>query len=35
MPGWDVWFGIRSQWIPYDAIGTPAEATLPTGNMHA
>ena len=22
--GWDVWFGIRSQWVPYDAIGTDA-----------
>jgi len=25
---WDVWFGIRTQWIPYDVIGTPAEAAL-------
>ena len=24
--GWDVWFGIRSQWIPYKDIGTPEEA---------
>jgi NADPH-dependent 2,4-dienoyl-CoA reductase/sulfur reductase-like enzyme len=26
--GWDVWFGIRTQWIPYDVIGTPEEAAL-------
>ena len=26
--GWDVWFGIRTQWIPYDLIGTDAEAAL-------
>jgi thioredoxin reductase len=26
--GWDVWFGIRTQWIPYDVIGTPEEAKL-------
>jgi thioredoxin reductase len=36
---WDVWFGIRTQWIPYDAIGTAEEATLLAsgagGNMHA
>jgi hypothetical protein len=25
---WDVWFGIRTQWIPYDVIGTPEEAAL-------
>jgi hypothetical protein len=25
---WDVWFGIRTQWIPYDVIGTPEEAVL-------
>ncbi len=24
--GWDVWFGIRKQWIPYRDIGTPEEA---------
>jgi thioredoxin reductase len=24
--GWDVWFGIPSQWIPYDDIGTDREA---------
>jgi len=37
--GWDVWFGIRTQWIPYDAIGTAEEARLledgAGGNMHA
>ena len=35
--GWDVWFGIRTQWIPYDKIGTPEEAALLAagGNMHA
>jgi thioredoxin reductase len=37
--GWDVWFGIRTQWIPYDMIGTPEEAALLAagagGNMHA
>ena len=37
--GWDVWFGIRTQWIPYDMIGTPAETALLEagggGNMHA
>ena len=26
--GWDVWFGIRKQWIPYDAIGTEEEERL-------
>jgi thioredoxin reductase len=25
---WDVWFGIRTQWIPYDVIGTSEEADL-------
>ncbi len=25
---WDVWFGIRSQWIPYAMIGTPEEAAM-------
>jgi thioredoxin reductase len=25
---WDVWFGIRTQWIPYDVIGTPEEEAL-------
>jgi hypothetical protein len=37
--GWDVWFGIRTQWIPYAQIGTDAEAALLAGggggNMHA
>jgi thioredoxin reductase len=37
--GWDVWFGIRTQWIPYAQIGTEAEAALLAGggggNMHA
>ena len=36
---WDVWFGIRTQWIPYDVIGTDAEAAFLAagsgGNMHA
>jgi thioredoxin reductase len=35
--GWDVWFGIPTQWLPYAVIGTPQEAemiaSLP-GNMH-
>lgn len=26
--GWDVWFGIGTQWIPYDLIGTPQEAEM-------
>ena len=38
-PAWDVWFGIRTQWIPYDMIDTPAEAAILAagqgGNMHA
>jgi thioredoxin reductase len=37
--GWDVWFGIPTQWIPYAAIGTDEEARLLAegrgGNMHA
>jgi thioredoxin reductase len=37
--GWDVWFGIRTQWVPYDMIGTQAEADMLAdgagGNMHA
>jgi hypothetical protein len=37
--GWDVWFGIRTQWVPYEIIGTPAEeaflAAGSGGNMHA
>ncbi len=36
---WDVWFGIRAQWVPYDIIGTEAEAAFLAagsgGNMHA
>jgi thioredoxin reductase len=35
--GWDVWFGIPSQWIPYDDIGTDREAlhiAALGGNMH-
>ncbi|MBW4036842.1 MAG: FAD-dependent oxidoreductase [Proteobacteria bacterium] len=32
--GWDVWFGIVSQWVPYDEIGTPREADYIAGDMH-
>ena len=34
--GWDVWFGIPTQWLPYAIIGTPEEAELVArgGNMH-
>ncbi len=34
--GWDVWFGIPTQWTPYAAIGTDREAELVAdgGNMH-
>lgn len=35
--GWDVWFGIPTQWTPYAVIGTPEEADLVSGlggNMH-
>ena len=34
--GWDVWFGIPTQWTPYADIGTPREAALVAagGNMH-
>jgi thioredoxin reductase len=35
--GWDVWFGIGTQWIPYRDIGTPEEARHLAklgGNMH-
>ncbi len=36
---WDVWFGIRAQWVPYDIIGTEAEVAFLAagsgGNMHA
>ena len=30
--GWDVWFGIPTQWTPYDRIGTADDAV--GGNMH-
>jgi hypothetical protein len=32
--GWDVWFGIPTQWVPYDDIGTEREAEHLRGNMH-
>lgn len=35
--GWDVWFGIPTQWTPYAVIGTPDEAEHVAGlggNMH-
>ena len=35
--GWDVWFGIKTQWVPYAAIGTPDEAdyiAATTNTMH-
>ena len=34
--GWDVWFGIPTQWTPYADIGTPREAAIVArgGNMH-
>jgi hypothetical protein len=35
--GWDVWFGIPSQWIPYQDIDTDREALhieVLGGNMH-
>ncbi|MGC9270806.1 MAG: FAD-dependent oxidoreductase, partial [Acidiphilium sp.] len=32
--GWDVWFGIVSQWVPYDEIGTAREADYIAGDMH-
>ncbi len=35
--GWDVWFGIPTQWTPYAVIGTPDEADHVSGlsgNMH-
>jgi thioredoxin reductase len=31
---WDVWFGIPTQWVPYDAIGTPREQELIEFTMH-
>jgi hypothetical protein len=30
---WDVWFGIATQWVPYDDIGTEREARY-GDNMH-
>ena len=34
--GWDVWFGIPTQWTPYADIGTPREAEVVAhgSNMH-
>ena len=35
--GWDVWFGIPSQWVPYQDIGSDREAmhvAVLGGNMH-
>jgi thioredoxin reductase len=35
--GWDVWFGIPTQWTPYAVIGTPEEADYVSdlgGNLH-
>jgi hypothetical protein len=32
--GWDVWFGIPTQWVPYADIGTPRETDHLEGNMH-
>ncbi|MFD2783574.1 hypothetical protein ACFS32_23925 [Novosphingobium pokkalii] len=35
--GWDVWFGIPTQWTPYRDIGTEREAMHREalgGNMH-
>jgi hypothetical protein len=31
---WPVWFGIPTQWIPYDAIGTEEEDTMLATHMH-
>lgn len=31
---WDVWFGIPTQWVPYDAIGTERERELVEFTMH-
>ena len=31
---WDVWFGIRTQWVPYEDIGTERETTFLGHNMH-
>lgn len=32
--GWDVWFGIPTQWVPYPDIGTEREAEFLGRNMH-
>jgi hypothetical protein len=32
--GWDVWFGIPTQWVPYADIGTEREAAHLDVNMH-
>lgn len=32
--GWDVWFGILSQWVPDADIGTAREAEYRAGDMH-
>jgi thioredoxin reductase len=32
--GWDVWFGIPTQWTPYAAIGDEDEHLAGGGNMH-
>jgi len=31
---WEVWFGIDTQWVPYDVIGTEREAEWLGANMH-
>jgi thioredoxin reductase len=31
---WPIWFSIASQWIPYDLIGTDAEATFVDDHTH-
>jgi thioredoxin reductase len=32
--GWDVWFGIPAQWVPYADIGTPREAEHMAEDAH-
>ena len=32
--GWDVWFGILRQWVPYAEIGTEIEASYLAAGMH-
>lgn len=32
--GWDVWFGILTQWVPYADIGTEREAEWQVESMH-